>query len=405
MDAANNVILHDINTNSIFRLVQHQGPVSRVEISERTGLAASTVSMITGELQGNGFIRECGYATSTGGRRPRLLEINPDGGYFLCVDLAGSNIAVGVLNLSFELVHEWSYEKTMASGESLYREMVKSITEVLTWCNENTFKVISLGVAAPGLMNADTGKIVEASNLNWHDLKLNELLEQEFHLPVIVENDTNAAAYGEFLYGSENASKAQNMMYIAVGTGVGGGLIIGRELYKGSQGMAGEIGHVVVQPNGQLCSCGKKGCLETLVSESSLLREYNHQTQAKAGDIEELLERAEAGDALANTVFTSAGATLGMVVGNQVNILNLDSVVFGGQVIARVRPMFETIVKSLNGVLLPGFESNLEVRVSSLSSSAGYAGIAYSSLTSVMDKYGFKHPVMLEGTTLYSQFP
>lgn len=390
MEAANHVALRDLNMNSIFRLIQHRGPISRVDISEQTGLAASTVSVLTGELQGNGFIRECGYATSTGGRRPVLLEVNPQGGYFICADLTGSQIAVGALDLSFKVLQEWFCEKPTMSGEDLYRELVKVLSTARDWCKLQGFNILSIGIAAPGLMDSGTGKIVAASNLDWHDLDLSELLEKEFNLPACVENDTNAAAYGEFLYGPEHEEHARNMLYIAVGTGVGAGIIIDRQLYKGSLGLAGEIGHIVLDENGQMCTCGKKGCLETVVSERALLREYNRQVHKPSTSVQNLVERAESGDEAARDVLIRAGHTLGVVAGNHVNVLNVDSVVFGGDAITRGQVMFAAIAEGLHKVLLPGFVRNLRIRISSLPSTAGYVGVAYSSLTNVLNKYGFE---------------
>lgn len=390
MEGANSVVLRDLNMNVIFKLIQHRGPISRVDISEQTGLAASTVSVITSELQGSGFIRECGYATSTGGRRPRLLEVNPEGGYFICADLTGSNIAIGVLDLSFQVTKEWFQEKAGVSGQSLYIELVNALSEARDWCDTQGFKILSIGIAAPGLMDSSTGRIVAASNLDWHDLDLNELLEQEFALPVIVENDTNAAAYGEFLYGFENEQHGRNMLYIAIGTGVGAGLIIDRSLYTGSLGMAGEIGHIVVSDSGEKCSCGKRGCLETVVSEPAMIRKYNNSAKTQAITIRDLAERAESGDDVAVDVLLGAGRTLGIVAGNTVNILNCDSVVFGGDAVTSGQVMFEAIKEGLYEAMLPGLERNFTARISSLNSTAGYVGIAYSSLTTVLNKYGFQ---------------
>ncbi|QSO53551.1 ROK family transcriptional regulator [Alicyclobacillus curvatus] len=402
MEGANSVVLRDLNMNSIFRLIQHRGPISRVDIAEQTGLAASTVSVITGELQGSGFIRECGYATSTGGRRPRLLEINPQGGYFICADLTGSNIAIGVLDLSFQVLKEWFHEKTNMSGQSLYVELVKALSEARAWCNTKGFSTLSIGIAAPGLMDSMTGRIVSATNLDWHDLDLNELLEQEFGLPVIVENDTNAAAYGEFLYGVEHEENAENMLYVAVGTGVGAGLIVHRSLYTGSSGMAGELGHIVVKAGGDRCNCGKRGCLETFVSEPAMLQRYVRLTEeqgnkqdSSVGDsasvtIQGLARRAESGDGVAIDVLHDAGRMLGTVAGNTVNVLNCDSVVFGGEAVTGSKVMLAAITEGLYEAMLPGFERNLKVRVSSLNSTAAYVGVAYASLTTVLNKYGFQ---------------
>lgn len=121
MPSVNNVVLHDINTGVIFRMIQESDPISRSEIAEKTTLAPSTVSVITGELMEQGLIRECGRATSTGGRRRILLEINPAGGYFICVDLGGEVLRIGVLDLSLDAVQTWSHPLASRNGEDLYQ--------------------------------------------------------------------------------------------------------------------------------------------------------------------------------------------------------------------------------------------------------------------------------------------
>lgn len=391
----NNLVLRDLNMNSIFRTIQHGAPISRVDISEQTKLAQSTVSTITGELQESGFIRDCGHSTSTGGRRRILLEINPEGGYFICADLSGSKIRIGVLDLSFRVVKEWVYENTTLRGENLLKDLISAISQARNWCDEKELRILSIGIATPGVMDSSTGMIVEASNLDWHQFKLIEFLEQKFQLPVIVENDTNAAAYGEFSHRSERDDEARNMLYIAVDTGVGAGLIMDKRLYKGSSGLAGEIGHVVVRIDGEMCSCGKRGCLETLVSERAVLRDYNNRVGSAVTNIYDIVKRSESGDSAAYEVLSNVGQTLGLVIGNQINILNSDHVVFAGSV-TQGRVVLDAISQSLHQVLLPGFMDNLHIRKSALNDNAGYVGIAYLSLASTLNKYGFKYPATLD---------
>jgi len=377
LQGANHVMLRDLNTDTVFRTIQTSGTLARTDIVELTGLAPSTVSVITGELQERNLIRETGFASSTGGRRPILLEINPEGGYFICANLEGVRLSIGVLDLALHVVQEWEFPMAPERGERLYIQLVGAIAEIRTLCDERGLSLLGIGIATPGMLAPDTGKIVEADNLGWYDLELRRLLEERFALPVIVENDTNAAAYGELL--SAPHGYIRNMLYVSIGTGIGAGLVLNGQLYTGSQGMAGEIGHVMAAPGGKRCRCGKRGCLETIATEWAMLQEYNDCSPVaavQAQDVGWLLKLAKH-DELAREIVENAGRAVGVIVGNQINVLNVDSLIFGGVALCEDSPMLAAIAAGLKLSLLPKLHDHIAMRASTFGSRAAYVGVAH----------------------------
>lgn len=367
-----------MNTHLIMRAIHESAPVSRAELSERLGLAPSTVSVLTGKLQEQKYIRECGNASSGGGRPPVLLEINPDGGYFISVDLRGTKMSIGILDLSLNILYDWSYLIPLEGGEHLYTQLVKAISDIRDFCKEKQFSVLGIGVASPGLIEPLTGLVIEADHFNWNHFNLRERLQEEFGCTVVVENDANAAAYGEFLFGPGREGNVNNMIYISTGPGIGAGLILNGELYSGPTGVAGEIGHVTVEENGKKCFCGKTGCLTTIASIPWMVREYERHKGTQSDlqiDPLKLIKFAEMGDEVARRIVFDAGRAVGIAAGNQVNVLNLDGVIFGGFVFEGGGLMYEAAKEGLKQAVLPKLWDDLRVHLSAYGSTAGMIGV------------------------------
>jgi len=375
--------LRELNLGFVFRIIQNNGPISRTDIVQHTGLAPSTVSVITADLHEKRLIRTIGTAASSGGRRPILLQVNPEGGYFICVDLVGTSLAIGLLDLSFKVQREWDQEMR-DTGEDLYQSVVAAIRDVVRHCTVLGLSILGLGVAAPGLLDAGSGVIVEADNLGWVEFPLGERLEAEFGFKVVIEHDVNAAAFGEYLYGKSEG--VRNMMYVSIGLGIGCGLILDGQLFTGTNGLAGELGHITVDTEGQRCLCGKRGCLETIASGRAMVLEYRKQLQYMGNeaqgefleiDARSLVHHAEDGQEVAESLINRAGEAIGVALGNQVNILNVDTIILGGALVARSPKMFHAILRGVDHALLPRLKDHLETRPSSLGVHAGYIGIAF----------------------------
>lgn len=374
----NHLILRDINSGSILRMIRDHAPISRADIGSRLGLAPSTISVITRELQEKRLIRECGRASSASGRRRVLLEINPSGGHFICADLSGSLLNVGVLNLSFQRVKTWDLPMMNRKGEDLYKFLKHALEVAYDWCEREELTICNIGIATPGLVEPDVGRVVEADNLSWHEFDLQSRLQRVFDCPVWVENDTNMAAYGEYSFGYGKEQSIANVMYVTIGTGIGAGLILNGNMYAGSSGMVGEIGHVVVAMDGPVCICGNRGCVESIASAQSLVRDYRAMAQYPENldlTIEDIILRAEDGDSAAHALVERAGRAIGLAVGGQINVLNLDSVLFGGLVHSGTI-LFDAISQAVHQAVLPNLRGKFEIRKASLGLNATFIGVA-----------------------------
>ena len=203
-------------------------------------------------------------------------------------------------------------------------------------------EVVAVGVGAAGLVEEETGVLRFAPNLAWRDAPIREVVERATGLPVVVDNDCTAAAYGEFRVGA--ATAASDTLYLGVGTGIGGGLILGGSVYRGAHGFAAEVGHIVVEQDGPLCGCGNHGCWETLASGSAITREGRSAARdhpalaARAGGHPDavtgpvVVEAAREGDAVARGIVEEAGRRLGVGIAGLVNVLDPELVVVGGGV-------------------------------------------------------------------------
>ncbi|MEP7038263.1 MAG: ROK family protein, partial [Acidobacteriota bacterium] len=231
-------------------------------------------------------------------------------------------------------------------------------------------KFAAVGVSVPGLVNRDTGEVAVSPNLGWTNTPVKAILEKNLDLPVFVENDANAAAFSELWYGPLNEIKVKTLLYILVVDGLGTGLIINGELHVGSQIGLGGFGHMCLEPNGEVCSCGRKGCWETLASESATLARYGRLNNNKNGSsptsITELIAAANRGDEKAIVAIRVTAEYLGEGISSLAHGLSPEIIVIGGEISAAwnlIEPIIKEKVKSL--YLIPSI-AKMEIRAASV---------------------------------------
>ncbi|GAB7191194.1 ROK family glucokinase [Kineococcus sp. NUM-3379] len=282
--------------------------------------------------------------------------------------------------------------ETPARAAADIREAVADAVEELA----RTHAVSAVGVAAAGFVDAARSTVVFAPNLAWRDEPLREGLEERLRLPVVVENDANAAAWGEYRFGgavAEDGTLADDVLLLTVGTGLGGGIIAGGRLQRGANGAAAEVGHARAVPGGHLCGCGNRGCWEQYVSGSALVREARDLARAGAPGTTALLEAAEgraeaitgplitdlalAGDRTSLRLIADLGRWLGECASSLVAVLDPEVVVIGGGVSAAgdmlLEPARESFAASLSG---RGFREPAPLRLARLGNEAGTIGAA-----------------------------
>lgn len=308
------------NRDLVLRTIFAHDSISRAEVARVTHLTRTTVSEVVNGLFTEGLVEEVGRGESLGGKTPILLSIVADSRYLIGLNLAQDKFIGAVVNLRGEIKEIVEAPVHDDNGENALK-LVYQILDQLT--RKKLKPIVGIGVGTPGLVNTREGVVVNAVNLEWQDLPLSQLLKKKYKLPVLIVNDSQAAAIGEYVYGSNHAPD-ENLVVVNVIHGIGAGILINGRLFQGDGGGAGEIGHVVVQESGELCRCGQRGCLETVSSARAVVQ------QMKMGSLEEVFSAFQDGNLKAKAVIETAGHYLGAFLANLIGTLNIQRIVLTG---------------------------------------------------------------------------
>jgi N-acetylglucosamine repressor len=324
------------NASLVLRALYDLGPISRADIARLTGLTRTSVGELVADLETEGLAEDIGRGPSTGGKAPTLVALIDDARQVVTLDLGERTFTAALLNLRGTIRHRATRDIEGADGDAAVALVTDLIDEILA--REHS-PILGIGVGTPGIVGAD-GTIRWAVNLSWADLPLGEILQMRYQLPTIVANDSRAAAIATYLFGGED--RPANLVAIKVGRGVGAGLVLNGELFSGDGDGAGEIGHIVVEPDGAACTCGRFGCLETVASAPAILRAAE-SAGLRGMTLDGLGASAAGGDATALTVVRAAGRALGTAIANLIGILDVREIVVHGSVTALGEPWLEAI--------------------------------------------------------------
>lgn len=317
----------DLNRAAIFGVIVSSGPIARTHIAKRLGLSPATVTAVTRELLDQGLVRVADRAPSRGGRPALLLELVGGAASALGVKVASDHLVGVRVNLEADQIARYETRFDASAADA-----VDVLAEVLAeWVRETPGEppLLGLGIGVPGVFDARTGTLVSPL-VGWHDIPLGRLLQERLRLPVCVDNDVNTLAVAERLYG--RGQKAENFITVTIGHGVGLGIVAGGDIYRGFGGGAGEFGHTLAVPGGALCSCGKRGCLETVVGDPGLVAEARERgVLTRRQGIEKLRALAASDNLEARRVYHRAGVALGAAVADLVNILSPELVLVSGE--------------------------------------------------------------------------
>ena len=355
--------LRRLNRRRVINALRDHGMVSRAEIARRTGLSRSTVSSLVSELQSDGLVverEEPGAAHGEqGGRPPILLAFDASAGAALGIDFGHSHVRVAVSDLSSNILAERSAPMDIdhAAHEGL-DVALELIGEALDEAGVERSRVIGAGLGLPGPVDQIDGVIGSSAILpGWVGVAAGEEMRRRLDVPVSVDNDANLGALAELTHGAGRG--ASELVYLKVSSGIGAGLILGGRLHRGTGGVAGELGHILVAPEGAVCRCGNRGCLETAASTGALLemlrRSHGELTVA------EMLRLARDGDLGCRRVIADAGRVVGSAVAVVLNLLNPQLLVVGGD------------LAEAGDLLLDGVRSS--VRLAALPAAADAAGV------------------------------
>ncbi|MES2934330.1 MAG: ROK family transcriptional regulator [Pseudomonadota bacterium] len=334
-----------LNRRMILNCLRQTGPMSRVEIVSATGLSPAAVTLVTAELMADDLLEEGTSTITSAGRRPIPLTIKYGARLAIGIKIMERHM-VGVLtDLSTRVLVQSTVELDSLTPASVV-DAVMQLIERLAPAKTDRDRIAGIGVGLPGLIDAETGVCVAAHRLDWRNVPIASMLAQRVDMPVWIDNDVNAYAIAQYLFG--HGQQASTLAVVTVGRGIGAGIVINGRLHGGAHGAAGEIGHMLAQDDGRLCECGRRGCLEAYASEPSMLGIWGELDPAAAGrSIESLLGNARAGDATCRSVIHNAGRQLGLRVADLINLVDPDVLVIGGEGVRFGTLMFDPMREAL----------------------------------------------------------
>jgi N-acetylglucosamine repressor len=337
-------IVRQPNKDSILELV-HWAPegISRAQIAQRLGVSRSTVSAIVDRLIASGLVLERGVGVSRGGRRPIVLQINPDAGRVVGVDIGATHLVVVVADLRGSILTEAEIAADIARGtEVTLREVGTQVEAVLQRAGGKFGEIQAIGVGVPGPVITAQGVVSSPPIMpGWDGFPIRQRLEALWRRPVTLDNDADLGALGEWTFGAGRGEKS--LVYIKIGTGIGCGILLDGQIYHGVLGTAGEIGHVTISEDGPPCTCGNYGCLEAMAGGRAIAQRA--QLAVKAGQrtlladhldheitARDVAEAAKAGDAVSQQLLGDAGRHIGSALASLINLINPGLVLIGGGV-------------------------------------------------------------------------
>jgi predicted NBD/HSP70 family sugar kinase/DNA-binding XRE family transcriptional regulator len=360
------------NKSLVFQMIKEQAPISRADIAQRLGLNKSTVSSLVTELVEEELSYETGPGESSGGRRPVMLLFNQQAGYSIGIDI-GVNYILGVLtDLQGNIVTEKSLSTPRLGYQDVLNYIYEIMNELLASVPPSRYGVVGIGVGVPGIVDKE-GQVLLAPNLGWEKIQLKQKLEEMYRLPIIIENEANAGAYGEKRFGA--GQEYQNILYISAGIGIGVGLILGGELYQGSNGYSGEAGHMLIEMDGRNCSCGRKGCWEAYASEHALLESAQTHFN-KEIKLEELILMATTDEETVHQLFEQTGKYLGYGIANLINLFNPEQVIIGNRLSVAKPYLLDGLQSTIQQQGLPFHQQNLHITFSKLSTYSTALGVS-----------------------------
>ncbi|BBH23226.1 xylose repressor [Paenibacillus baekrokdamisoli] len=327
-------LMKKINCSLILHMLLREGSLSRAEIAQKSKLSATTVSSLVDELIQQGLIDEVGEKSSPGaGRRAIALEISRDKGYIIGIALGNNYFRGALLNFRNEIVYEFT-EPVVKGNAEVLEFMIASINRLLTSkIVKDPLQVKGIAISTPGVIDDQGEVIVKSTFLRIKDLEIKRMLRREFDYPVVVVNDLKAAAFAEYFVGN---TRTDNLLFLSMDSGIGLGLVIDGKVYSGYKGLAGEIGHMLIDPDGQRCEeCGQNGCIAMVLTEPAVLARSQEKARQNNSDnvpqtFDELLERYEAGEELGEEVISQVCVLLVNTLSVFINFLSPELIVLHG---------------------------------------------------------------------------
>ena len=366
-------LMRDANTSLVINLVKGAGSLSRADLARESGLSPATVSGIVGRLIQRGIVNEVAVGPSNGGRPPVILRLNEVAGYVIGIKLRGSGLTTVITDLGAEVKHSREVAANLVGDpQAAIERIAGAVQSLLADSRVKRSKLLGIGLGLPGVVDASAGVCHYSHLLGWQNVPLQEPLRRRLKVPVLVDNDVNTLAVADRWFGA--GAGVRHFLTVTVGRGVGLGIVINGDVYRGTVGGAGEFGHVVVA-DGPLCECGRSGCLEALVSEPAL-RKRASAALGRPITSRELVELASSGEPTVTGVLAVGGRQLGMAVGNLVALFNPERLIVSGEGTELGPAFFDPMIEAIRENTFADLGSQLDIVIEPWGDDAWAVGAA-----------------------------
>lgn len=378
------------NRGNVIEIIRNKRIVYRAELMRMTGLSMPTIMKITDGFIQAGLVIDAGKGESSGGKPPVLLKVVPQARLFIGMDISGAQFKCIIMDLCGDVVYQkFCLRRDLKMKESVTETIIDFIEETIKEAAIDRDKLSGLGLSVPGIVEASNGIVIASIDYNLKNKDLCTPLTEHFGIPTYVENSSRTMAVGEKWFGK--GEKSDNFALVTIGHGIGAAFIINGEIYDGFYKLSGEVGHMVIDPNGPVCKCGKRGCLEALASgnaikaqaidlvnqdKDSKILELVGGDQSKI-DVDVIFRAETAGDPLACKIVGNAIKYLAIGLENLISILDCNLVVLSGYVVKDKVDFVERVKKKINdNRRLYYGEKPIDIKLSSMGEEAAVIGAA-----------------------------
>ncbi|MBU8729662.1 ROK family protein [Cytobacillus oceanisediminis] len=373
MEKHDQLLMKRQNKNLVLDILKTKSPISRIDIAKMTGMSPTSITRIVTELQLQGYLRETEAVASGVGRKATLLEVRGDVLYTVGIEIDKSLLKVGIVNYIGEMV---SLHKSKRNESESYMETLHKIDAVIRKImDENEIpaaKIMGLAVGLPGYIDYKNGIVKISDQLKWKDASLAEDLQKLTSFNVIVDNELKMKIVAESFTGK--AKNSQNSILIGIGSGIGSSIMLNGDIYRGETNNAGEIGHTVIDPTGNVCNCGKIGCLATYISEGAILADSRKVKDISS--IEDVFQSYRDRETWALNIMDRASTYIALAISNLLCLYNPEVIILSGNTIEKLPEMKQAIEQKCELYIWEPLKQSVRIVYSELSENGVVLGAA-----------------------------
>lgn len=382
MEKQDQILMKKQNKNLVLEIIKQQSPISRMEIAKVTGMSPTTITRIVNELYMQGFVRETELVTSGVGRRATLLDVCPDVLYTIGVELDKSIIKIGIVNYIGEIV---AWQNVSREPSEKYEETLEKVTlhtkELISLYHIPTEKIIGVAVGLPGLIDYQNGIVNVSDQLKWKNVSLAADLRKLIGFEVMIDNELKMKIVAENFTG--RAKDSQNAVLVGIGSGIGSAIILNGQIYRGESNNAGEIGHTVLDPTGNVCSCGKIGCLATYISEGAIVSDARKVKDITS--IANVFESHRKGESWALNIMDRTSTYIALAISNILCLYNPEVIILSGNTIQNFPEIKEAIERKCELYIWEPIKDKVKIVYSELSDRGVVLGAAIQAQQMLLD--------------------